>query len=360
MSALAAGLGASSAPLPLTEYRGAQTVRAFSDADKELAALLTQTGVYDLGWRGFFRVSGKDRVRWLNGMVTNSVTGLEENAGCYAFVLNAQGRIQGDLDLYRRGQDPDALWIRIDRAQAEALTAHFRRYIIMDKVAVEPQEQWTALGVGGPRASDILARLGFLSVELTPIHLAETSWQGHTAIVVATHSPLVPRYEIWIESKAVLDLWHALTEAGAIVCGVEAIEHLRILEGTPAYGTDIVDRDLPQETGQMRALNFNKGCYLGQEIVERIRSRGSVHRTIGGFLLEGEPPPAGTPILAEEKPVGDLTSIARVKIPGLRKRTVALGHIRREVLLSSTVLTADREVVQPSSVPFDFGPIAPS
>ena len=94
-------------------------------------------------------------------------------------------------------------------------------------------------------------------------------------------------YEIWLAPKDVLKTWQALLAAGATPVGSEALERLRIADGIPLYGVDIRERDLPQETEQARALNFNKGCYVGQEIVERIRSRGNVHRKFTGFLIEG-------------------------------------------------------------------------
>jgi aminomethyltransferase len=105
----------------------------------------------------------------------------------------------------------------------------------------------------------------------------------------------------------------------------------RIVAGIPLFGLDIRERDLPQETEQMRALNFNKGCYVGQEIVERIRSRGNVHRKFTGFMVEGAKPiEAGAKILAGEKEVGEITSVAVIgKRP--EQRTIALGYIRREV-----------------------------
>ncbi len=339
---------------PLTEYRGAKTPKEFSSTREELTALLSQAGIYDLGWKSFLRCAGRDRVRWLNGMVTNSVKDLEENAGCYAFVLNAQGRIQGDLDIYRRAGDPDALWLQTGQAQLETLTAFVRRYIIMDQVTLEPQQQWTAIGIAGPDAKETLATLGIKIAELTPVHLAEATWQSHAVIVVAAHSPSISRYEIWIESNAVLDLWQALTQAGATPCGANAVEQLRILDGTASYGIDIIDRDLPQETNQLRALNFNKGCYLGQEIVERIRSRGSVHRTFSGFMLAGNPPTPKIPIVAGEKSVGELTSTARIDLPEIGEKFLALGFIRREALESKETLTANGVQVTPCALPFDF------
>lgn len=339
-----------SAPLRLQQYRGAETVEAFSNAPDELAALLSTAGVYDLGWRSFLRCTGKDRLRWLNGMVTNFITALEENAGCYAFVLNAQGRIQGDLDIYRRA---DSLWLETDASQIESLTAFLDHYIIMDDVTLEPQPAWTAIGVAGPLAASRMAAAGLPAAPQSPMHIAETEWRGHTVVVVAAYSPLVPRFEIWTEQEYALNLWNALTDAGAAASGSASIEQLRILEGTPAYSIDIDNKTLPQETGQMRALHFTKGCYLGQEIVERIHSRGNVHRTFGGFILADDKPAAGTPLVAEGKPVGEITSISRISVPGLGEQVFALGSIRREVLDRGLALTANETAATPSQLPFN-------
>ena len=104
----------------------------------------------------------------------------------------------------------------------------------------------------------------------------------------------------------------------------------RIASGIPAYGVDIRERDLPQETEQARALNFNKGCYIGQEIVERIRSRGAVHRKFTSFIADGTASISpGMKVVAAEKEVGEITSVASLRLAGEQK-TVALGYIRRE------------------------------
>jgi folate-binding protein YgfZ len=338
-------------PMPLRQYRGAESIGKFSNLAEELAALLNAVGVYDLGWRRLIRCTGEDRMRWLNGMVTNFVGNLDENTGCYAFALNAQGRIQGDLDIYRRA---DSFWLETDATQVDALTAFLDHYIIMDDVTLESLPQWTALGVAGPHAAASMAEAG-LPVPSSPMHLSETMWQGHSVVVIAAYSPLVPRYEIWMERESVLEMWNALQAAGSLPCGVDAIESLRVLEGTPAYAVDISTKDLPQETNQMRALHFNKGCYLGQEIVERIHSRGNVHRTFAGFVLADAKPTPGTSLLAEGKPVGEITSIARVNIPGIGKRVIALGSIRREALERKSDLKAGETIASPSPLPFDFG-----
>src|SRR6202042_66894 len=128
-------------------------------------------------------------------------------------------------------------------------------------------------------------------------------------ILIEAYQVSVPRFELWFAPEHVLAVWETLQAAGANACGLEAMEGLRVLEAIPLYGVDLNERDLPQESGQTRALNFSKGCYLGQEIVERIRSRGKVNRQFRQFTLQGNPP-ASLPfeLRSKEQPVGRITS----------------------------------------------------
>ena len=116
---------------------------------------------------------------------------------------------------------------------------------------------------------------------------------------------LAPHYELWAPTAGISSLWKSLRTAGATPVGAATLDALRIAEGIPAYGVDMAERDLPQETSQMRALHFNKGCYLGQEIVERIRSRGNVHRHLRQFELTGPLPAAGAELTLDGKPAGN-------------------------------------------------------
>ena len=317
------GLGAAS----VAEYRGATTAARFSDPQTEFAALRGGCGVYDLGFRAKISLTGSDRVRWLNGMVTNNIRDLAEGQGAYAFPLNPQGHILGDLYAYNFGT---SITVDTDAGQIDKILATFDHYIIMDDVeVVNLSEQLTALGVGGEKSRAVLAAAGFEIPEMRALQTHSVNWKGSECTVVRGDDKGRASYEIWLAPPAVRSLWDALTAAGATPVGSEALELQRIVSGIPRYGVDVRERDLPQETEQERALNFNKGCYVGQEIVERIRSRGAVHRKFAGFVSD-EPVVVGAKIVAKEKEVGEITSVASVQLAGSR-RTVALGYIRREV-----------------------------
>ncbi|HZC22228.1 MAG TPA: folate-binding protein [Candidatus Binatia bacterium] len=311
----------------VAEYRGATTAARFGDPQAEFAALREGCGVYDLGYRAKISLTGDDRVRWLNGMVTNNVRDLAPGQGTFAFLLNAQGHILGDLYAYNRGE---SIVVDTDRSQLEKILATFDHYIIMDDIEVKNlSAEVTALGIGGPKAHEILTSAGFAIPKMQALQIESVSWNSLDRAVVRTDDPHHLAYEIWLATAEVKQLWDALVAAGATPVGAEALELHRIVAGVPRYGVDIRERDLPQETEQARALNFNKGCYVGQEIVERIRSRGAVHRMYTGFIADAPVEP-GSKVLAGEKQVGEITSSARVRLSNA-DRIVALGYIRREV-----------------------------
>jgi len=311
------------------EYHGATTPANFGDARTEFSALRSGCGVYDLGWRAKIALTGSDRVRWLNGMVTNNIRELEAGRGIYAFLLNPQGHILGDLYAYNRGE---SIIVDTDRGQVEKILATFDHYIIMDDVEVANlSEKLTALGVAGPKSREVLKSAGFVRPD-SPLQLQDVVWRGMACTVVRGEDAEHQSYEIWIATENKKQLWDALVAVGATLVGSDAFELQRITLGIPSYGQDIRERDLPQETEQARALNFNKGCYVGQEIVERIHSRGNVHRKFTGFVIDGDATSiaSGAKIAVAGKEVGELTSIA--SLPAAHgDQTVALGYIRREV-----------------------------
>jgi aminomethyltransferase len=207
----------------------------------------------------------------------------------------------------------------------------------------------------GPRAASILATLGLPAASDSALRMQSPLWNGTSVDILHSHSPLVPRYELWADPRTIATLTAELNSAGARPTFNEALERLRMLEGTPRYGIDIRDsataHDLPQETAQTRALHFAKGCYLGQEIVERIRSRGNVHRTFYGFQLTGELPAPGAVLTAEGNPIGELTSVASIPLPGNTVQ-LALGYIRREALDRNLTLEYSGGIATPIALPY--------
>ncbi len=317
-----------------SEHGGAATTPDFGDARAEFQALLSDCGLYDLSGRAKIAVTGSDRVRWLNGMATNNVRDLATGHGVYAFLLNAQGRIQADLYVFQRG---DSLLIDTERGQREKVLQLFDHYIIADDVEVANiSDKLTGLSLTGPESRHVLERAGIAVPELAPLQFVDVAWQHalqpKTVTLLRSGQEVRESWQLWIAPEHAGELWNALLKAGARPTGTTALNLFRISRGIPQFGVDIRERDLPQETGQTRALNFTKGCYLGQEIVERIRSRGAVHRQFTAFVVEGTLPEPGAKILAgekEEKEVGEITSSAILPLPG-GDRPVALGYLRRE------------------------------
>jgi folate-binding protein YgfZ len=360
-TALSAMLESAGTPRNLAAYRGALTPLEFDAPPVEIAALAHSTAIHDLGWLRRVEVRGADRFRWLSGMVTNTVNDLFPNSGAWNLVLNAQGRIQGDLTVWRDGEEqspqrrtphPDAakgsdpmlgtpfagesgLELEIEAGQFEKLMSHLNKFIIMDDVELVALGEEsicgagaeTAIGVTGPQTADVLERLG-LPFFANSMKSTRVEWNGLDLTVERGYGARVPHFIFWVPCAALAKLWSCVRTAGATPVGSTALEAFRVAEGIPAYGVDIVERDLPQETAQSRALNFNKGCYLGQEIVERIRSRGNVHRHLRHLELMGPVPEPGSKLrLPDDSEAGLITSAAELPFEKGR-RVFALAMIQ--------------------------------
>src|SRR5580698_5364980 len=165
--ALGAQKEADGRPLATADYRGVTTAAGFADPGSEFAALVGGCGVYDLGFRARISLTGGDRVRWLNGMVTNNIRDLASAHGAYAFLLNPQGRILGDMTVYNMGE---TIEVETDRSQVEKIVATFDHFIIMDDVEVTNiSEHWTMLGLDGPKSRAVLNAAGIAVPELQPL-----------------------------------------------------------------------------------------------------------------------------------------------------------------------------------------------
>ncbi|HEU0124482.1 MAG TPA: hypothetical protein VFQ91_28385 [Bryobacteraceae bacterium] len=265
------------------------------------------TLLFELPGRGRIQASGEDRKRLLHAMTTNHVQQLEPGQGCYAFFLSAQGRIQSDVTILDR---PDYLLLDVEPAQREKVFAHLDKYIIADDVTLaDVSDSQTTLALEGDEAATILEAIG----APIPAHdYGSADWAGR--VVVKTSYTGAPGFHIYLDPLDAPVVREALLDAGAREISPEDAEIARILNGKPRYGADITDATLPQETQLAHALHFSKGCYLGQEIVERIRSRGHVNKVLKRIEFAPDAVPEGTIMSTAHNPETN--------------QTVALAYVR--------------------------------
>ncbi len=273
----------------------------------------------DLTGRAVIRAAGEDRIRLLHAMTTNHIEQLEPGQGCYAFFLNAQGRILADVNVLRF---PDYLLLETEPERREFVLEHVNKYIIADDVTLEDLTPGMAvLGLEGPNSAGVLTAAAAPAPEPPGSHAA---WG--TRFVARLSSTGAPGFRLFASAEEKQALIRVLEAAGAVAAGAEAARTVRLEIGRPRYGEDISEKYLPQETQLLHAVHFAKGCYLGQEIVERVRSRGMVHRFLVRLSIDSPLPPGpGAKINAGAKEVGEITSAAFSPAAG---KVLALGYVR--------------------------------
>jgi aminomethyltransferase len=282
-------------------------------------ALRHGTAWLDLSARGRIVVRGRDRARLLHAIASNEVKKMTPGTGCYAFLLNPQGRIQADLCLFCYD---DHFLIDTEPELREKVQAHIKRYIIADQVELQDVTDSTAaIGLEGPGAAAILAELG---APVPADAYSHAPWGDATvAAVTLTGQPGV---RIFCPVAQAADLVQRLETAGVIAASEDDARLVRIENGKPRYGDDIRETSLPQETQQMHAVSFSKGCYLGQEIVERIRAQGRVNKKLMRVVLEGgEVPAAGTKTTVD----GAEAEVTSAIVSPSSGEVVALAYVRQ-------------------------------
>lgn len=278
-------------------------------------ALRNRAAWLDLSARGKLKLTGEDRARLLHAMTTNHIQQLTPGTGCYAFFLNDKGRILADANVLCR---PDHFLLDVEPEVRESLFQHLDRFIIADDVTLEDITDATAtIAVEGPKAADVMRRAG------APVPEADdASEEWDQCLVARLNSTGSAGFFIFAPIAGKAALISRLETSGAESAEAEAARIVRLEHGKPRYGEDISERFLAQEANQPLALHFNKGCYLGQEIVERVRSRGQIHRVLKPLVLETKEPPApGTKL----EDASEITSAAYS--PALGK-VVALAYVR--------------------------------
>ncbi len=284
----------------------------------------------DVSSRGKIVVTGEDRARLLHALSTNHVQRLQPGQGCYAFFLSAQGRILADAALFAR---PGQFLLDTEPEIAARLTQHIDSFIIADDAQVaDASASQSLLAIAGPGSESILASLG-APIPAEPFDTA--NWDEK--LIARASLTGGPGFLLYLPLGSLDAVAARLSEAGAIAATPEDVRTVRIESGKPRYGEDISERFLAQETALEHAVSFQKGCYLGQEIVERVRSRGQIHRVLGVLEIDSQTlPPPGTKLQAAGRDAAEITSAALS--PRLGK-TVALAYVRTEFARPGAVLT---------------------
>ncbi|MEP6714036.1 MAG: folate-binding protein [Terriglobia bacterium] len=267
-------------------------------------ALNSGAGLLDLSARGRIRVTGEDRARLLHAMTTNHVQQMKPGEGLYAFFLSAQGRIQADAYILCF---EDHLLLDTEPETRRSLVEHLDRFIIADDATLEDiTEETFCLAVEGPNALVVAQTAALAAPNHRYSHVDEGGFS-----VSAISSTGAPGLRIQGPAARRDETLQVLEGAGAIAASAADAEITRLRHFQPRYGIEITEATLPQETQQMHALHFQKGCYLGQEIVERVRSRGHVNRLLMGFRVEGgEVPGPGAKLITGGKEAGEVMSAA--------------------------------------------------
>lgn len=332
-------------------------VIVYSDPEREYWALREGCGLYERSAHGLLRLTGAERHDFVQRMVTNDVVRLAEGRAVYAALLNTQGKMLADLRLLKR---PGELLADLLPGLAESVAAWFDRYIISEDVQVEDvSAKWALHSFIGPRAH--LALGSALEGGCEPLAEGQLrELEGGEVLLVGTRMGALPGVDLFASPERARGLAEAALELfpELVPVGFEALEIARIEAGQPRFGQDMTEETLPLEAGLERAISYDKGCYLGQEVIARATYRGMVRRKLAGLVFDdGELPEPGLQLFkdgVEGKAAAEVTSAARSPNLGV----IALGFVRREHLAPETELaTADGRKARVRALPFELAEV---
>jgi folate-binding protein YgfZ len=274
--------------------RGAEVSLSFGDVAAEWAALDAGAGLVDLAFRRHLLVEGEERAEFLHGQLTADIKHLAAGAGCPAAVLNAQGRALALMHVWNRGDD---LLIATNAAHTDTLVAALERFLVADDVEFLPEPARPVLGLVGPQAFELLEQAGLSVVGAGSPGAAATAPRYLAGAIDGSAVELFVRDDLRVaaievrclSSDDACSVWKTLAALGAKPAGVSALEILRVESGCVRYGVDLDESRLAIEAGLYDAIHYAKGCYVGQEVVERAVSRGKLKRALCLVRFEGEP-----------------------------------------------------------------------
>ena len=322
--------------MKLVSDLGVEVVADYGDPAAEERAFTEGAALVDRNARGAVLVDGPDTFKFLQSLLSQDLDPLTDGQGTHALLLQPQGKLDTDLRLLRVG---DSAWLDCEVGRAEGLVASLHRFKIRIKAEVTDRSgEWGCLTLRGPEVPAFLRGAG--APPLPAEAHAHVPWsEGTTARLVRADWPGGPPGADIVGPVAELaEIWPALVAAGFVPAGLTAYEAARVRAGVPRQGLDIDEKTIPQEAFLERdAVSFTKGCFLGQELVCRIDTRGHVNRVLRTLEIGDGPidttPPSGAGIVVGDKEVGALTTVARTQ-----NGVVALGYVRREVDVPADVV----------------------
>ena len=306
-----------------------ELVGHFTDPHEEHRAVRQGVGVIDLSHRGRLRLTGSDRSAYLHRIISNDVEGLEVGEGNYATILTNRGKIIADMSVY---VFENFIGIETNSERTSTLYQELDKYLIADDVTIEDFTEHTGVvGVHGPESAELLRDVyGFDVGDLPEYHNVMYEIDGRRIVCVRANETGEIGYNLCTKSESMEWLWDTtLTKGrafGTEPVGLTALNTLRIEAGIPRYGTELDDSIFPGEAELEDAISYEKGCYIGQEIVARMKYRGHPNRLLRGFEIASDTPPQKGGLLFDgDKEIGWITS--GVVSPTLGK-TIGMGYVR--------------------------------
>jgi glycine cleavage system T protein len=318
----------------------------YGDMLHEYRAVREAVGVADLSHRGKVRVTGEDRVKWLQSVISNDILPLQPGQGRYSSFLSHKGKM---LTYFRCYMQTDAVMLEDVGEIGDQTYAGLKKFLLYGtKAKMENcRESWGLLLVSGPKAAAVLKAAFGTEVEgLQPVNFISAAIGGQAALVIRTEETGEIDYEVLIPSDGVVTAWERLLEAGApygiTPFGSQAREALRIEAGIPNAGLELNEEIVPPEANlEGKAFSLTKGCYPGQEVVARMDTYGNVRRHLVGLVLgDSSVPRKGAKLFSGDREVGWISSA--VNSPRLGK-SIALGFPLRDFSKPGTVLSVDVE-----------------
>jgi len=317
------------------DLNGAEVVTDYGAVPAEHKALRESAGVIDLSFRSRICLVGADRARYLHGQVTNDVKKLRAGEGCYAAITTAKGKMESDLNILCLA---DELLLDFEPGLAEKISQRLEKYIVADEVQiVDAAPHYGLLSVQGPQAEAVVRAIGlFADLPAKQLGSVKISEAMLGEIYLVRNGRLGrDGFDLFVPSNSLGAVMDKLIAAAKVVgggaCGWTTFEMVRIEAGIPRYGADMDETNLPLECGiESRAIVYNKGCYIGQEVINRVHSFGHVNKELRGLRLANDLkalPARGDKLFHAGKEVGQVTSAVK----SIESGNIALGYVRREV-----------------------------